>query len=730
MRRLLTIRVFLAIVLLCLLLLSSILLQLMRADAIRPGQGAWYARLVADTSPERARMVTALCTESQEPCYTLQATVGESGTINLSTIAGALEPQTAWRVSGITAGEQVPFPYWDERKLFFQSRVSGGRSPMRVGQLLLNAQDEGTLGAFRLVQAAAFNGSDLLQFTDAEAADAVIISLAQGTLDTGALLGAFLAPSQDGTDAADVMSLYLVGQRGLFELAYQAPADLAPLDDHVETATLVRTTNTWEWDPPSPDPSAITYLGASDRLLITDSKVDETDLYVGVNLFVAALDGTLADTDDTTTFSSEPTGVTVHSGNGHIFFADNEQNAIFELTDLPGTGEVMTVIETAPFGNEDPQGLAYDSSSGDLFVVDGVDSEVYRYDPGSDGNFGNGNDTVTNFDVGSMGITDPKGIAYDAETDHLLVLDSLDGQVVEITKSGDLLREIDISAATPVNAAGLVYAPPSGDPSLRTLYVVDQQEISDTEVTENDGLLYEFEVPAYVEPTPTPTPTNTASPTATATVTPTQTSTATNTPVSTNTPTPTNTPSPTETATATSTSSPTGTPTTSPEPSPTSSPSPTHTPTATEEATASPTPTSTPTATARIWHRQYMPLLTYPRHGYAGEENDSCSQAFSLRVNWQYTFLPEDRDDWYRFTVADSTTITIRLSNFLPQRGQIAAYYGESCGTASFLGNNGSRSTEKVLELGLQPAGTYFIYVSNDGQLSDEAPYFLIVETD
>ena len=55
--------------------------------------------------------------------------------------------------------------------------------------------------------------------------------------------------------------------------------------------TLVQTIDTSTYSPSSPDPSGIVYMPAQDRLLISDSEVNETGLYQGFNLFTATRTG-------------------------------------------------------------------------------------------------------------------------------------------------------------------------------------------------------------------------------------------------------------------------------------------------------------------------------------------------------------------------------------------------------------------------------------------------------
>jgi hypothetical protein len=154
-------------------------------------------------------------------------------------------------------------------------------------------------------------------------------------------------------------------------------------------------------------------------------------------------------------------------------------------------------------------------------------------------------------------------------------------------------------------------------------------------------------------------------------------------------------------------------------PTPTPPPSPTVGPTPTATSTRPPTPLSGLT---------FLPLAHFSLANTTGEPNDVCTQAYGLTPNVTHSFLAEDRDDWYHFILPEPGIVTIRLGNFVPVAGQIAAYQGASCDTALFLQNNGASALEKTLSLGLQPAGRYFLYVSNDGALNNADPYTLLVE--
>ncbi len=121
----------------------------------------------------------------------------------------------------------------------------------------------------------------------------------------------------------------------------------------------------------------------------------------------------------------------------------------------------------------------------------------------------------------------------------------------------------------------------------------------------------------------------------------------------------------------------------------------------------------------------FIPLLlnNYP----TDEPNDSCAQAFGIGTNTTYSFLPEDVEDWYKFTLTSSKSTNVVLSNY-QVGGQIIAYRG-NCGSLQFLQNNGNFLSTKTLNLGNLSAGTYFIRVVTDPPFSSTTKYNLIINT-
>ena len=299
-------------------------------------------------------------------------------------------------------------------------------------------------------------------------------------------------------------------------------------------------------------------MPSANQLVVADGEVDEIKALFTTkkNVFRTTLAGALQGTMSTVTplnFSNEPTGVSYNPADGHIFYSDDSKRRIFELN--PGTDLVLgttddftTSVSVSTFAGRDPEDVNYDGTNRGLWIIDGLNAEVYHLLPGANNKFDgvppDGDDVLNQFDTRSIGIIDPEGIYRDPATGNLVLTSSDPTKLYEVSTAGVLLRTFDIAAANAVKVAGVTMAPSSTTAGVTNFYVVDRMVDNDTNPSENDGRLYEFTLGNLSTATPTATPTNT--PTATAvppTATPTNTSTATPVP-------PTATPTNTPTATA------------------------------------------------------------------------------------------------------------------------------------------------------------------------------------
>ena len=278
-------------------------------------------------------------------------------------------------------------------------------------------------------------------------------------------------------------------------------------------ATWVQTIDLSRLTTPSPDPAGITYVPDRNRLLVSDSEVNETVLFDDANLFTVTLSGSLTATGVTTRFSFEPTGASFRAGDRHLFLSDDDADRVFEVD--PGadgqhgtSDDRVTSFRTTEFGSKDPEGVAFAPALGDLFVVDGEGRAIYRIKPGANGRFdgaSSGDDIVTRHDIGVHGATDPEGIVFRAATQTLLISDR-GSRVLEVTTSGDFVRRIDLVGGGSVKGSGIALAPGSNNASATHMYIVDRGVDNDSNPAENDGQIFEFALPdAPTPPAPPPT---------------------------------------------------------------------------------------------------------------------------------------------------------------------------------------------------------------------------------
>jgi hypothetical protein len=275
------------------------------------------------------------------------------------------------------------------------------------------------------------------------------------------------------------------------------------------TARLERTLLLSDLSPPSPDPSGIAWDPASNRFVISDSEVEEMAIFQDANLFELNLQGTLTGTGDVSgtgpRFSNEPTGLSFDPGTGHLFLTDDVWRKVYRIAPGAdgdfGTADDATVssFDTAPLGCNDPEDVAFDTSSGHLFIADGSGREICNVSPGSNGVFDGvspaGDDVAVNhFDTAQFGSMDSEGLAYDPARNTLLIVDPATKKIFETTKAGVLLNTIDLSEANPRKAEDLVLAPSLANPGQMSMYLVARGVDNNAHPDENDGKLYELSV--------------------------------------------------------------------------------------------------------------------------------------------------------------------------------------------------------------------------------------------
>lgn len=313
------------------------------------------------------------------------------------------------------------------------------------------------------------------------------------------------APSGDPTDDPKAQSLYIIDRGStrslgrLVETSVAPRMTTAPLVAEQVTGSLVQLIHTSNFSPASPDPAGIAYLAASDRLLIADSEVEEMTIWAGKNLFSTTRTGSGLGTGSTYPYSKEPAGIGIDPNTNTLYISDDDKDTVFQFR--PGADGVHgTADDSRPYFSvaaisTDPEGIEFDAATGRIWICDGLALEVFTINA-VDGIFGNGNDSVTSFDVAQHGMRDCEGLGQDPARGTLLAIDPSRRNILELTETGGLVRVIDLNGipTTNRNFASVTVAPtsdPNDSPSATNYWIVDRQVDNGVDPNENDGKLYE-----------------------------------------------------------------------------------------------------------------------------------------------------------------------------------------------------------------------------------------------
>jgi hypothetical protein len=121
----------------------------------------------------------------------------------------------------------------------------------------------------------------------------------------------------------------------------------------------------------------------------------------------------------------------------------------------------------------------------------------------------------------------------------------------------------------------------------------------------------------------------------------------------------------------------------------------------------------------------YLVNLPLSLKGYRridlSEENNTSEQANVLPGPGSYVGLPDDANDWARFTLSSAQIVTVRLTDFVASGGQLILYDG----TPVELTKDASGGT--TMEIASYPlaAGTYYVRIYATGGYSATVPYVL-----
>ncbi|WP_054008886.1 Calx-beta domain-containing protein [Cypionkella psychrotolerans] len=218
------------------------------------------------------------------------------------------------------------------------------------------------------------------------------------------------------------------------------------------------------------DPSAVAYNPFSNSLIMSDSEVDEAPFSRPVDLFSVGLDGS-AISSTAMPFTTEATGLAYDATRGNLYITDDDKYKVIAVS-----ADNPTVIKwsftTKNLGGNDPEDIAVDTNTGNLFIVNGIDRKIIEVD-------NHGTTQISSFVLPTM-IVDPEALAFDSANNVFYVGGGFSDLIWKLDRNGNVIDTI--TALTDLRSADHDYrvavkdieiAPASDGSGEMHLYVAD-----------------------------------------------------------------------------------------------------------------------------------------------------------------------------------------------------------------------------------------------------------------
>ncbi|HEX6268593.1 MAG TPA: hypothetical protein VFZ43_00020 [Anaerolineales bacterium] len=191
-----------------------------------------------------------------------------------------------------------------------------------------------------------------------------------------------------------------------------------------------------------------------------------------------------------------PINLAFDNGVGRLLILHSSDNQLLEVgEDANGNLDPSTLTRhnIQGFDLQDPQGMAFDAASGVLYILDAAGLRIVRVQPGTDGSFEGA--AVSTIDLGSSGVVSPRGLALDPSTGNLHVIVPAEQKLIELSQSGELVATRDLSEFGLKNPQGMVFAPSgdqTDDPSEVNLFLADSGDLQATPDSQSTGQILEL----------------------------------------------------------------------------------------------------------------------------------------------------------------------------------------------------------------------------------------------
>src|SRR5574341_388096 len=187
----------------------------------------------------------------------------------------------------------------------------------------------------------------------------------------------------------------------------------------------------------------------------------------------------------------DPLNAAFDDRTGSLFVFKRGQSELAQIKadskGLPDASAASTRFAVNAFGIKDPQGIAFDSATGRLFILDAGNLQIVSVVP--DPTLGFDANQVQRISLKELGKGLLRRIAYNPSNGHLYVSEPGKKKLYELTQNGDLVSAFDLAALGISNPSGMLFAPSvdnTDDPNIYDLFMLDsgQPTKSNSQVVE------------------------------------------------------------------------------------------------------------------------------------------------------------------------------------------------------------------------------------------------------
>lgn len=179
---------------------------------------------------------------------------------------------------------------------------------------------------------------------------------------------------------------------------------------------------------------------------------------------------------------------------------------------LDPSPQTITRFQIGQLGLQQPRGIAIDPANGHLFILDSATLQIVRVGPDAEGDLDGaaalGEGRVSRLDVGQSGLVDARGLAINPNNGHLYLLSRVEQSVIELNQTGQVVAVLPLPPSEFINPQGLVFArsgDATDDPSIIDIYIADSGLREEKPAVQAPGRIIELSTRIVYVPGDAPT---------------------------------------------------------------------------------------------------------------------------------------------------------------------------------------------------------------------------------